>query len=220
MDKEAFLAQISFFEEITQESRKALADICMPKTVRKKETLFLEGEKGYSVYILIKGHIQLHKTSPDGRDVVIKVVKPGEMFAEVILFEMDRYPVSAVALKESLVFMLPKHQFSCLLEKSSFRDDFIKSLMNKLHFLTSQIQYLTSHDVEDRFFLFLAEQFGKKEQIRCSISKKDIAAAIGTTPETLSRLVQRLQKEKVITWEENVIRIQPAAWQRFDRNPL
>jgi len=218
MDKEAFLSQISFFEGITPENRRALAEICLPKTLKKKETLFLEGEKGYSVYILVKGHIQLYKTSPEGKEVVIKIVKPGEMFAEVILFERNRYPVSAVALKESLVFMLPKHQFSCLLERSSFRDDFIKNLMQKLHFLTDQIQYLTHYDVEDRFFLFLQEQFGKKENIHCFLSKKDIASAINATPETFSRLIQRLQKEKLITWEGKVMRIRAEAWNRLGKN--
>lgn len=214
MDKAAFLSQIPFFDEISMTNRQAVAEICIPKSLKKKEILFLEGEKGYSIYILIKGHVQLYKTSPDHKDVVIKIVKPGEIFAEVILFEMDRYPVSAMALKESLVFILPKHQFSCLLENSSFRNDFIQSLMHKLHFLTGQIQYLTNHDVEDRFFLFLKEQFGMKEQIRCSLSKKDIAAAIGTTPETFSRLIQRLQNERVITWEDNTIRVQSTAWDR------
>jgi CRP/FNR family transcriptional regulator len=200
MNKEDILRHIPLFENISQESRAALADICIPKTVKKKEPLFWEGDKGLTIYILVKGHIRLFKTTSEGKEAVIKVVKPGEMFAEVVLFEQSRYPVSAVALRESLVFMISKHQFTCLLENESFRNDFIGNVMKKLRYLTDQIQFLTTHDVEDRLFMFLEEQYGKKERIVSSLSKKDVAAAIGATPETLSRLLQRLKNEGKVDW--------------------
>ena len=207
MNKEDILRHIPLFENISQESRAALADISIPKTVKKKEPLFWEGDKGLTIYILVKGHIRLFKTTSEGKEVVIKVVKPGEMFAEVVLFEQSRYPVSAVALKESLVFMISKHQFTCLLENERFRNDFIGNVMKKLRYLTDQIQFLTTHDVEDRLYMFLEEQYGKKERIVSSLSKKDVAAAIGATPETLSRLLQRLKNEGKVDWTGSDIHI-------------
>ena len=131
MNKENVLRHIPLFENISQESRAALADISIPKTVKKKESLFWEGDKGLTLYILVKGNIRLFKTTPEGKEVVIKVVKPGDMFAEVVLFEQNRYPVSAVALKESLVFMISKHQFTCLLENERFagaRDQYLETI--------------------------------------------------------------------------------------------
>ena len=208
MEKKEILRQTSLFANISAHSTNALSDICIPKTLNKKEILFLEGDKGYSLYILVSGNIQLYKPSPDGKEVVIKIIKPGEIFAEVILFEENRYPVSAVALQKSTVYMIPKHQFICLLESESFRNDFIAALMSKMRFLTGQIKYLTNHDVEERFFLFLKEHYGEKWKIKISLSKKDIAAAIGTTPETLSRLLLRLRKENKLIWEGHYIHYQ------------
>lgn len=209
MDKEAILSRIPLFENISEESRSAMADICIPKNLKKKETLFWEGDKGYSIFILVKGIIQLYKSTTEGKEVVIKVVKPGELFAEVILFEENRYPVSAVALKESLIYMIPKHQFTCLLENERFRNEFISSLMKKLRYLADQIRYLTSHDVEDRFFMFLKEQYGETHKINIPLSKKDVAAAIDATPETLSRLLQRLKNEGKAEWKGSTIDIHP-----------
>ena len=205
MSKEEILRGIPLFENISRENLSELADICIPKDVAKKEILFLEGDKGYSIYILLKGSIQLFKTSSDGREIVIKVVKPGEMFAEAILFEENLYPVSSIALTECQVFILPKQQFLCLLENAPFRNEFIGSLMQKLRYLTDQIKYLTNHDVEERLFMFLEKQFGKKEKIVTKLSKKDVAAAIGATPETLSRLLLRLQNEGKMSWEGSKI---------------
>jgi CRP/FNR family transcriptional regulator len=210
--REDILARIGLFENISESSLRALGDICLEKDVARGQVLFREGDKGYSLYILVTGLVQLHKTAPDGRDVVIKVVRSGEMFGEVILFEQDRYPVSAVALKNSRLYVVPKHQFACLLAREEFRRDFMASLMGKLRYLADQIRYLTAHDVEDRLLRFLEEQFGRSSRIVCPLSKKQVAAAISTTPETLSRLLLRLRKERKLSWEGGTIEVAPDAW--------
>lgn len=217
MDKEAILNQFGYFKDISDKSRKQLADICLAKSVSKKEILFTEGEKGYSVFCCINGRIQLYKTTPDGKEVVIKVIHPGEIFAEVILFERDHYPVTAVALSRCLVFMIPKHQFHCLLERQDFRNDFIRLLMRKQRYLAEQIKYLTTHDVEDRLFRFLYENYGKETHVKPAMSKKDLAAAIGTTPETLSRILLRLKEREKLTWDEQTIEINPDVWKEIEK---
>ncbi|MDZ7724928.1 MAG: Crp/Fnr family transcriptional regulator [candidate division KSB1 bacterium] len=173
----------------------------MEKNTEKQEIIFTEAEKGYALFCCIQGQIQLSKITADGREIVIKVIQPGEIFGEVILFESDLYPVTATALKPSRLYMIPKHQFLCLLEKQDFRNDFIALLMRKQRYLAEQIKYLTIHDVEDRFFRFIKEHYEGANRIKPELSKKDMAAAIGTTPETLSRLFNRLIKDKKIHWQ-------------------
>lgn len=202
-----FIGKSEFFSGLSPDNKKALADLCLLKRLAKNEALFQEGAKGHSLFLLAIGAVQLHKTSEIGKDVVIRVIKPGEIFAEVILFEEDLYPVSALALKDSTVIMLPKHQINCLLEKPSFRNDFIRMLMRKMRYLADQIRGLSSEDVEERFFRFLRTQFGDRREYTVSLSKKDMAAAIGTLPETFSRLLNRLKKEGKAEWAAGVIRI-------------
>ena len=216
MAKEKVLAGTALFGNISEKNLTALADICLSKTVKKKEILFFEGDKGYSLYLLVEGNIQLYKTTAEGKDVVIKVIKPGELFAEVILFEKDEYPVSAMALEKSLVYMLPKHQFFCLLENEKFRNEFIGMLMKKMRYLADQIQYLTTYDVEDRLMMFLEEQYGRREKIICPLSKKAVAGAIGTTPETLSRVLLRMRTDNRLIWDGKRIIINPAVWQAYE----
>jgi CRP/FNR family transcriptional regulator len=217
MDKEQILSQTSLFERISISSRKALADICLPKNIYKKSSLFHEGDKGYSIYILVTGSIKLYKTAPDGKEAVIKIIKPGELFGEVVLFEQNTYPVSALALMNSFLFMIPKFQFLCLLKNEGFMKDFIGTLMQKMRYLTQKIQYLSLHDVEDRFFHFLKDQYGMHEKIRLSITKKDLAKAIGTKPETLSRLLLRLKGEEKARWEDRVVTVSKKVWNNLKR---
>ena len=194
------LAESGFFKDLSRESLKALGEIAGRRELKKKETLFREGEAGRAIYLLRRGAIQLHKSAPDGSEVVIKVVQPSETFAEVILFEQDRYPVTAVALTESEVLVFPRLDVHRLLGLPAFRHDFIAGLMRKQRYLAERIVQLTKHSAEERLLWFLREQYGEGPVIRLNLSKKDIAAAVGATPETVSRLILRLRKRKVLNW--------------------
>ena len=207
MNINKLISNTPFFNGLSETNRCELAQICSVQSVRKRDYLFHEGEKGRSMYLLIGGHIQLHKNTEDGREVVIRVVKPGELFAEVILVEQDCYPVSARAVANADILVFPREGVHRLLVTESFRNDFIALLMAKQRYLTERIRELTTQDVEERFFTFLRNQYGEHNCIKTPLSKKDIAAAIGTTPESLSRLIQRLTDEGRIDWKGREIRI-------------
>ncbi len=212
MKVDHLLQQTGWFKGLSKESREALAAVCSRKTIRKKEILFSEGQNGQALFLLAQGNVQLHKTGPDGRETIIRVVKPGEIFAEVILFEKDSYPVTAVALKSGVVYQLPKNRFNELLAEETFRTDFIRTLLEKHRYLAAKILQITTYDVRDRFFLFLKEQFGSAEEMAPGLSKKAIADAIGATPETLSRLLRRLRHEGVLSWKGRKIRLRKGFW--------
>lgn len=213
MDLTNLLRVSEFFKDLTESSLRTLAEICIPKDIQKKQLLFSEGVEGHAVYLLISGAVQLFKTASDGRVTVIKMVTPGELFGEVILFEQKSYPVSARALKAGSVLLIPRFQLHCLLQGERFRNDFMHMLMAKQRYLTERIQFLTACDIEERLFLFLSTHYGKKNEYVLPISKKDLAAAIGTLPETLSRLLGRLEKEGKLTVEGNRIAVDNSYWE-------
>ncbi len=203
------------FGGLSEKSKTVLSEIAISKTLQKGEILFHEEDKGFALYILGSGAIQLSKAGPEDKEVVVKIVQPGEVFGEVILFEKDRYPVSAMALKMSNIFILPKKQFIRLLDNPDFRNDFITLLMYKQRYLTERLMQVQSHEVDHRFFLFLKNHFGMKTRIVPGISKKDMAAAIGTTPETLSRLLFRLKQQDLLKWDGSEISVSKNYWDHF-----
>lgn len=198
-----------FFRELKPSSRNELAAISVRRRLSKKEILFHEGERGGAFYLMVSGQIRLFKTTEDGHETVIRLIGPGEIFAEVVLFETECYPVTAMAVEASEVLALPRMDIQRLLAEETFRRDFIVMLLQKQRYLTEQIQRLTAMDLESRFFLFLRDQYGTGDTLRIPHSKKEVAAAIGATPESLSRLILRLKKEKRLDWTGHVIRLTP-----------
>jgi CRP/FNR family transcriptional regulator len=212
MDVHGLLAESEFFRGISPPSLRSLAAACIPRRVSRRDLLFHEGQEGDSLYILAAGAVQLFKTAADGREVVIRTLKPGEIFGEVVLFETNRYPVSAAVLADGVVLRLTRLQVDCLLAADGFRQDFIAMLMRKQRYLAERILYLSTRDVEERFFDFLAEQYGRRESYHVPLSKKDVAAAIGTIPETFSRLLLRLRQD--LRWEGETLELKAGFWER------
>jgi len=201
MDILQTLKSVPIFETLNKSALASIADIALKKKLDKKAHLFYEGDAGYSVYVLLKGRLQLYKTTSDGRIIVIKVINPFDIIGEVILSGHDVYPANCVALEESLLLMIPRHQFSCLLEKAVFREEFISSLLKKIKDLTNQIKYLATNDVEERLYGFFKENYPDQKEINLNLTKKEVASIIYTTPETLSRTINNLTKQKKLSWQ-------------------
>jgi CRP-like cAMP-binding protein len=212
MDVVALLEQSDFFRALSAGSRRAVARICIPRTLRRRDMLFHEGDIGHSMYLLAQGAVQLFKTSAEGKDVVIKLVRPGEIFGEVILFETNTFPVSACALTAAEVFLLPRRQFDALLDGEEFRREFIAMLLAKQRYLSEHIFRLSALDVEERFWHFLRDQYGEREEYSVDVTKREIAAAIDALPETLSRLLLKLKEEGTIRWEDDTLTIRSGFW--------
>lgn len=212
MRADKILAGTALFRGLREETRQALARASRAVALRKREVLFTEGALGEALFVLAAGCVQLVKTAPDGRRVVVKTVEPGESFAEVVLFEQERYPVTAVALRASTVCRIDRGAFRRHLDDPAFRDDFLRALMDRLRYLAGRIFVLTACGAEERFFRFVEATFGRQGTIVLTLARKDIAAAMGTTPETLSRLLRRLCRQRKIALAGRVLRVHPAAW--------
>ncbi|HOT45665.1 MAG TPA: Crp/Fnr family transcriptional regulator [Spirochaetota bacterium] len=211
---EKLLKESELFSGLSDASAKKIASMGKITKVPQNTMIFLEGEKGSSFFIMVEGSVRLFKSAPDGREVTVKLASPGEIFAEVVLFEKDRYPVSATALADSVLFSMSRPVFETLLDNAEFRDDFISVLMKKQRYLAGRILYLAAYDVEERFFRFLADHYGKLQSYEITLSKKDFASAIGTIPETFSRLLQRLTSRRIIQWEGNRLTLPDDFWDR------
>jgi len=170
-------------------------------------------ESGTDLYILASGKIKIYKSAPDGREIIMKLIQPGESFAEILLFENNKYPASAVAIEDSTALAINKNTVLKALDDEESRNEFISGLMKKMRYLTQRIIFLTAFDVEERFFKFLLNNYGKKKSYSIQISKKDLASTIGTIPETFSRLIKRLKQRNVITWEKDIITLQKDFWE-------
>jgi len=201
------LKKAELFSELNDSAINLIISHGKIKKTNENELLFFEGEEGIYFYILLEGMIKLYKSTEDGKEIIIRLVKPGQNFAEVILFEHNNYPVNAQAIKSSSLFIISKNEFMKLLQEKEFNLNFTSMLFKKMRYLAEKVKFLSGYDVEERFIRFLIEHYGMKSKIHVDLTKKEIAEAIGTIAETFSRMIKRLKNKNILKWENNIIDI-------------
>lgn len=216
MNFDELVARTDLLGGLSQRSTRKITETQRVRSLPKGNILFFEGDEGTAIFVLASGSIRLFRSDEEGREAVVHLVRPGEVFAEAVLFDTEGYPVSAQAREDSQVVEIEKTRVIGLLEDADFRHDFFSNIMRKLRFLAQQVYVLSSCDVQERLLRFLAGRYGRTTHCRVDLSKKDVAAAIATTPETLSRVLARMEAEGIIRWERNDIHLSADAWDTIE----
>jgi CRP-like cAMP-binding protein len=178
--------------------------------------LFFEGDKAKCFYIFLEGKIRISKTWKDGKKTVLTNILPGNSFAEIILFEKDNYPATALAIEDSVVFKVDKKSFKRLLLDNKIAEEFIINLVKKIRYLARKVELFNNAEIPERFYHFVETHYGKNEVIEFNEPKKEIAEAIGTIPETFSRMISKLKKKNIIiSWDKNKLVLNKGFWKNY-----
>lgn len=212
MDTREYLARTPLFRGLGPAALELLAAQSRRVGLARGEHLFREGQPGSELYTVAKGAVRLYKLSAAGQETTVRIVEAPEIFGEAVFYRHLTYPVGAVAIKYSTLLAIPRAALRALLAEESFRDEFIASLVEKLRYLSGRVHELTACDVEERFLRFVRAQCGAAEVCSLDLPKKEIASAIGATPETLSRLILRLRERGDIEWKGNTLRVRKGLW--------
>jgi CRP-like cAMP-binding protein len=199
----------------------------IPKHLAKGDYLFHEGDRAEGFYIVQKGGINVHRFNSAGREQVIHVFYPIESFAEGTLATERGYPADARAIEPSIVLLIPKKDFVDLLRK---RPDLalrmLGSMSQHLRVLVGLLDDLTLKDMETRLANWLLKHCplpmdDRAVEIKLDRTKRVLAAEMGTTSETLSRMLAKFRDKKVLRVTGNTITItQPLELARILRRHL
>lgn len=172
---------------------------------KKGEVIFKEGARPFGVFCLNKGKIKLVKTGDDGREHIVRLVRPGDPLGYRSLLSGDKYNASAIAIEDSGVCFIPKELFIGILAKDSdLTFEMLRLLSDDLKKAELQMTHLAQKPVRERVaeaLLFIKETYGfepDEQTINAIFSREDIANIVGTATETVIRLLSELNKEEVI----------------------
>ena len=158
---------------------------------------------------MVTGSVKVYRVGPDGRERVLHVVPQGEVFAEAAMF-MEAYPATAEALvSPTMVVAIDKNGFKQLLArdpKLSFK--MMGTLVRWLSRMRDALTDLTLKEVPARFASYVLSLGGEPgKPIKAGVSKTMLAQVLGTTKETLSRLLHRLAEHRVLTYRGSTIQV-------------
>lgn len=199
------------FRGLSDEELAPVRDIAILRSYRKKTVIFNEGTDKETVYFILEGLVKTYKTDENGHENIVSFLKDGDMFPHTVFFDPQPYPATAETLTDSRMIAIPLSSFEkAILLTPPLTMKVMQMMGDKIRELQATIQQLTGQDAQNRgisFLLKLAERYGVEQDgtiaIPLPITNLEMANAIGTTRETVNRLLNQLRKDQVIEMKSN-----------------
>lgn len=195
--------------ELRQLMRQSTVRAC-----KRNDIVFLEDDPYAGLYLVLSGRVKAFKTNPEGKEQIIHLLGPRELFADVPLFTGGPYPVTAQALEDTRLLFIPRQAFVDLLHGNpEICMRMLGAFAKRMRQLVNLVESLSLKEVTARLARYLVEEAKRTSQstLTLPISKANLAAFLGTIPETLSRSLHELENRGFVSVQGKQIVIRNAS---------
>jgi len=196
--KAQILRHSFIFSSLSDDELGELANLAIERSFLPGEFIFWDGDTPEWFYIVTEGKVKVLKHSSLGREFIIAFFSPGEMFGEVAVFENKPYPASAQAVAETKVVGIKRGAFlSFLANRPQVALKIINVLGGRLRDAQNRLRDLAGERVEQRLasvLLMLSAKLG----LTLPFTRQEVADMVGTTTETVIRVMGNLKDRGII----------------------
>lgn len=195
--------------ELRQLMRQSTVRAC-----KRNDIVFLEDDPYAGLYLVLSGRVKAFKTNSEGKEQIIHLLGPRELFADVPLFTGGPYPVTAQALEDTRLLFIPRQAFVDLLHGNpEICMRMLGAFAKRMRQLVNLVESLSLKEVTARLARYLVEEAKRTSQstLTLPISKANLAAFLGTIPETLSRSLHELENRGFVSVQGKQIVIRNAS---------
>jgi len=194
---EVVLGRLPMFRHVAPAQLRKLARRAEMRRAARDTLLFARGDAATGCYALVRGLVKLSLRAPGGAEKVLRLIGPGETFAESVMFDAQPQPVDALVLADSeLVFLPAPALYNMLDHDRAFARALLAGLSQQIHMLIADIEAYSLSSGTQRIAAFLhalADSSGPAPaRVRLPANKTVIASRLGVTKETFSRLLHEL----------------------------
>ena len=200
---------VPLFSKLDDNELTQISDQCVKRECSKDQVLFVEEETGQTLFIILKGTVKISRTSDEGKEVILTILKSGDFFGELSLLDGKGRSATVIAMSDTELMMLRRSEFMLILEKyPHIAIELIKVLADRIRKCDVQIENLTLQDAVGRVgatLVHVAEQTGYKRGNSMIIPKlpvqQDLANMAGTARETISRVMALFEQKELFVRE-------------------
>ena len=189
------LANVPLFAALDADGASALLASMVEIHVAKGQTVFVEGDEGESLYVIRTGKIKLGHASTDGRETLLAVLGPGEMFGELSFFDPGPRVSSATALTDTALASLSRSSLRpWLTGRPEVAEALLQAMAHRLRRTSEAMGDLVFTDVPGRVakaLLDLSEKFGETTAegtlVSHDLTQEELAQLVGASRETVNK---------------------------------
>lgn len=199
--KEYCVSQVPIFNHLENEQMAEIMKTVKSHFYKKGEIVYRAGDTSSSLYIVSKGKMKIYRLSETGKELLLRILEPGDFTGELALFKETTHEAYGEAMVDTQVCLITREDLQeFLLKYPSISLKILSEFSNRLESTEKQTTRFATEKVDTRVALFLAEcaEEEKTSEFSLPMSKKDLASYLGTTPETISRKLTELEEQGLI----------------------
>lgn len=204
-----YLKRIDLFRDLSEVELQEIDRISRMITVKKGQPLYLPGDPGTSVFLLKVGRVKLSRLSPEGKEFILDLIEPGEIFGELSLVGEGPQETIAETLEDSLLCIIQRGDFEALLRRKpdlALRVTKFIGLRRKR--IESRLEDLVFKDIPGRLaalLLQLAKDYGVLDRrgilLGIKLSQRELANLIGASREMVNHALSEFRRKRLIDVE-------------------
>ena len=199
--KAAFLESNPYFFGLDTDKLEILGRLITERSVKKSEIVCLAGEPANVLYFVALGVIKLFNTSFEGKEQILNLVRPGQSFIDIAVFDGGFRTMSAQAITEALLYGIERNDFESLMsEVPQFARNVIRVIASQTRHYISLVEDFSFKHVDSRLAKILLEYVGETETC-CppQLTHRDIAALAGTAREVIGKTLRDFANKEIIS---------------------
>lgn len=211
-----YLKNFNIFEGLDEETLQAVDRLAAMCTFKSNDQIYFPAEPSRCIYFLKKGHVKISRISGDGKEIILDVIGPGEVFGELLASDdHDERNEIAVAMGEVLICNMLRSDFEKMLRKYpelNFR--VMKEVGTRLRKVEERVTELVFKDVKKRIASFLirySEEFGIIKSgiitITPPLSHQELGFLTGAARQTVTTTLNELRTQGIIDFDRKQITI-------------
>jgi len=201
-----FLRSIPYFSELSPAELDSISKFIFERTAERGDIILLEGEPSEALYFVVSGVVKVFKTSAEGKEQILNLIRPGESLNDVSVFDGGPNPASAQAMGPVVLYGITKSDLEVILrDYPQVALNVNKVLASRVRDLVSLVEDLSFRHVTSRVAKILLEYAGDGKGPRPRLTQQEMAAMAGTVREVVGRSLKALEAEGVIKLDRHRI---------------
>jgi CRP/FNR family cyclic AMP-dependent transcriptional regulator len=209
------LAACTLFRDLSADERKSLVARARVRTLSIGDTVFLMGSLGDSMMAVLKGNVRISYPSPEGKEILLATMQPGDFFGEIALLDGKARSADATAITACSLAVLERRDVLDFLERHPHAWlGLVQVLCRRLRTTTEQTAEVALLDLPGRLAKTLLRLAGVDQDgqpansaLQISLSQRELGNIVGATRESINKCLREWQRNGVIKTENNLITI-------------
>jgi len=200
------LKSIPYFFNVSLAELESIRKLVFEKAADRGQMILFEGEPAQSVYFVASGAVKVFKTSAEGKEQILNIIRPGESFNDVPVFDGGANPASVRAMGPVLLYGIRKSDMGAILrDHPQITLNVIKVLARRVRHLVSLVEDLSFKRVIGRVARILLEHVDGEMGPGTRLTQQEMAAMAGTAREVVGRSLKALEEEGAIKLDRHRI---------------